>query len=270
MQSLQELITRGRFAFSDAPARLDTFTHVNGKRNTKEIASKVKRHVNNVRRDLTTLSDVGLIEPKLSTKGTPMTKDGFPIFDKVPLARTIPVRYFTGAGAIAPASKSDLRVLPRAASKSRSAGRQTLAVPSEPEILEIAKNGEDQVYEFKRAGVEVPKITREIAAMLNTERGGLIFYGIDDDGTISGTDMSRQKLDQAVQNSLRNTVSPSATVALRSVKVLGTEILVLVVPPWNRKDVYQLDGRVHIRKGTNVFIAGPEEVKSLHRGDPVV
>lgn len=270
MQSLQELISRGRFAFAGAPARLDAFALVDGRRNTKDIATKAKRHVNNIRRDLTLLSDVGLIAQKVDADSQPVTKNGFPVYEKVPLARAISMRYFTGPAAVPDGSRSDRAAGNGVVGRGRERGRQALTVPSENEILEIAKNGEDQIYEFKRQGVEVQKITREIAAMLNTEQGGLIFYGIDDDGTIGGTDVSRQKLDQPLQNSLRNTVSPTATVSLRSVKVLGTEILIVIVPPWNKRDVYQLDGRVLIRKGTNVFVARPDEARALHQGKVVV
>lgn len=270
MESLQELIARGRFAFVDAPARLEAFTLVDGKRNTKEIASKASRHVNSVRRDLTTLDDVGLIAPKLLADGKPLTKGGFPVYEKVPLARAIPIRYFTAPAATASGGQPDRPGRARSNGTRRSKASRTLVVPTENEILAIANAGEDQVHEFKGQGVDVQKVTREVAGMLNTARGGLVLYGIEDDGTISGTDMSRQKFDQRLENSLRNTVSPAATIALRSVKVIGTEVLVVVVPPWNKRDVYQLDGRVHLRKGTNVFVARPEEVKLLHQGKAVV
>lgn len=147
---------------------------------------------------------------------------------------------------------------------------QPLPVPTENEILDICKHGEDQQYEFKAAGAEARKITREIAAMLNTSKGGLIFYGIDDGGTVRGSDLSRQDFDRRLHNSIKNLVSPAAVVSLRAVAVLGNEVLVIIVPPWNRWDVYQFDERVLIRKGTNAFAAKPEELRKLHRGEFVI
>jgi predicted HTH transcriptional regulator len=97
-----------------------------------------------------------------------------------------------------------------------------------------------------------------------------VFYGIDDNGKITGTDVSRQKLDQPLQNSIKNSISPAATVTLKAVSVMGTEVLVIVVPPWNRSDVYQFDERVLIRKGANAFGARPEELKKLHQHKYVV
>lgn len=264
---LQELITRGRFVFSAASERLRLFELVNGRRNTPQLATTTRRHVNNVRRDLTTLRDAGLIQEVGAKDGRPLRVGGFPVYEKVPLARTISLRYFSEkttplVGKAASAAKAD----------SRRAGKrlQELPIPSEQGVLEICKDGEDQLYEFKAAATDVKKITREIAAMLNTKQGGIILYGVDDEGTIQGSDLTRQKFDQPLQNSVRNSISPTATITLKSISVLGALLLVIVVPPWNRRDVYQLDGRILIRKGTNVFAAGPGELRKLHKGDFVV
>jgi predicted HTH transcriptional regulator len=106
--------------------------------------------------------------------------------------------------------------------------------------------------------------------MLNTRQGGIVLYGVDDDGTIQGSDISRQKLDQPIQNSIKSNIAPAAIVKLHTITVLGAEIIAIVVPPWNRKDVYHFDERVLIRKGTNVFAAKPEENRKLHSGVYVI
>lgn len=263
---LQELITRARFVFSQADQRLAVFNLVNGRRTAAEIARSVRRHVNNVHRDLKLLNDAELIRPKPGRDGQPTKTEGFTVYEKHPLARTVPDNYFRG-----PIKFSTEQPRSRiVAQKARGKRPQSLPVPTETEILDICRNGEDQIYEFKASGTDVRKITREIAAMLNTKQGGIIFYGIDDDGTIQGSDVTRQKLDQPLHNSVKNSISPAAIVALKSVSVMGSDVLVIVVPPWNRRDVYQFDEKVLIRKGTNVFGAKPEESKKLHKGEPVV
>ncbi len=92
---------------------------------------------------------------------TAVTKDGFTLYEKSPLARTIPISYFTGA------NKAALRpraAVGTAAQKSNKVKRpQVLALPTETEILDMCKRGEDQTLEFKAAGTEVRKITKEIA-----------------------------------------------------------------------------------------------------------
>ena len=267
---LQELITRGRLLFSGAPTRLELFKEVDGKHTAKEIAAKLNRHVNSVRRDLTTIRDVGLIQEKLDGEGNPLKRGRFPIYEKIPLARTVSVTYFQSVGR-RPDTSQSVRALATTRKRARGASKlQPLKLPSAREILDICKHGEDQIYEFKGQGTDVRKITKEIAGMLHTRQGGVIFYGVEDDGTIEGSDMSRQAFDQAIQNSVRNTIAPAATVKLNEVTVLGSKLLVIISPPWNKKDVYQYEGRVYIRKGTNVFVARPEESKKLHQGQYVV
>jgi hypothetical protein len=262
---LQELITRGRFVFAGAPERLALFKLVDGRQNTDQLAKKTRRHVNNVRRDLNTLRDAGLIQHKPNKNGAEMRTDGLPVYEKVPLARTVPIRYFSTAPSPQPLKAGPPRQIRRPSDR-----RKPLPVPTEQQILDICNNGEDQTYEFKAAGTDARKLAREVCAMLNTKSGGIIFYGIDDDGKVSGTDVSRQKLDQPLQNSIKNSISPAATVTLKTISVMGTQVLVIVVPPWNRSDVFQFDEKVLLRKGTNVFGAKPEELKKLHQGRYIV
>ena len=265
---LQELITRGRFLFTSAPQRLKVFELVNGRRTVKDIGVLMSRNVNSVRRDLDALRNADLIENKTDKDGNTLMTGRLPVYQKEPLARTVPLSYFNGpAKVVTPRSNAD--------NTGRSRRKKTpkipriLNVPSEREIIDICKHGEDQICEFKGQGTKANKITHKIGGMLNTRRGGLIFYGIDDDGTIRGSDISRQQFDQQLRNSVHHTISPAATINLHSVSVIGHEIIVIVVPPWNRKDVYQHDERVLLRKGTNTLPAKPEESKKLHRGQYV-
>jgi len=253
--TLQELITRGRHVMANAPSRLRVFEAVDGRRTAAEIAGVTGRHVNNVRTDLGILRDVGLIHASGSRN---------PVYSKDPLARSIGKKYFESTRK-RPSGVTDRDLEPPARRTTRR--RKGLPVPTAGEVLEIAKSGEDQLHEFKSSGVETSKLTREVAAMLHNSEGGMIFYGIDDDGTISGSDVPRQKLDQSLQNSIKNGISPSASIKLGSVSVLGNEIIVIVVPPWNKREVYQFQERILIRKGTNVFAATSDEIRSLYEGN---
>jgi hypothetical protein len=267
MADLQELILRGRFLMANAPERLRTFEFVNGKRNSDDISVAAKRHRNNVHRDLSKLEAAGLIRQRENKNG-PIKKDGLPIFEKIPLASTIPIRYFTTPTRLP--KETTLKQIEKSTPHARQARFRPLRFPSEQELLEIARKGEDQIYEFKGQGTDTRRIVRELAAMMNTRQGGIVFYGIDDDGNIEGSDVSMQKLDQPLQNSIRNAISPSATVALCSIQVLGNAIIAVRANPWNRRDVYQFDEKVLIRKGTNVFAAKPDELKKLHSGTSII
>src|SRR5215469_1449286 len=92
---LQELISRGRFIFAGAPERLKVYGLIDGRRTAKDLAKATRRHVNNVHRDLRRLADIGLIEER-TKGGATLSKDGFALYDKTPLARTVALSYFSG------------------------------------------------------------------------------------------------------------------------------------------------------------------------------
>jgi hypothetical protein len=263
---IQELVSRGRILFSGAPARLEIFKLVNGKRSAKEISQKSGRSNVAILNDLLKMKDLELISPKLDQNRKTIKKNGSIIYEKAPLIRHLSISYFADNTRIvketvkakAIEGKTKIRVIP------------SLHLPSETEILDVCRRGEDQIYEFKAAGTDVQKLTKEVAAFANTKSGGLIFYGVEDDGTIAGTDKRLQELDQPLQNSVRNAISPSLTVDIAEKDVLGHRIILIRVPAWNRKDVYHYEGRVYIRIGTNAFIAKPEQSKQLHKGTPIV
>jgi hypothetical protein len=250
---------------AEAPSRLKVFQAVDGRSTAADIAAATGRHVNNVRRDLTLLRDAGLIQPRIvADTAKPVTREGFPVYEQVPLARAISTKYFQPTAKRPESAELSARE-PRRKTKS-----VELTPPTENELLEIVRHGEDQLHEFKGPGTDVSKIAREVGAMLNTSKGGMILYGVDDDGTIVGSDKSRQDFDQPLQNSVKNTIAPAAVVGLHSVSAMGSAVLVVIVPPWNRSDIYQHADKILIRKGTNVFAARPEEVKRLHRGEAVI
>lgn len=263
---IQELVARGRIIFSGAPARLEVFKLVNGKRSGKEIARKLGRPNTAVLHDLQKMKDLELIFPKMDKNGKLTKKDNSTVYEKAPLIRHISISYFIDDTRIAKQVVKAKAI----SGKTKAIKLPNLQMPSENEILYICRHGEDQIYEFKTAGTEVQKLTKECAAFANTKLGGIIFYGVEDDGTIAGTDKRKQELDQPLQNSIRNAISPSLIIDIAEKKVIGYKIIIIRIPAWNRKDVYQYEGRVLIRIGTNAFIAKPEQTKKLHKGIPIV
>lgn len=260
--NLQELVSRARILFSEAPKRLEVFKQVNGKRNGKEIAIKSGKPYVSTLQDLQKMRDLELIAPKLDKDSKPVKINNSIVYEKVPLIRHIPLTYFTDPTQISKQTVAAKKI----GGKSKIGNISSLHIPHEREILDICRGGEDQIHEFKASGTEVQKLTKEIAAFANTKQGGLIFYGVEDDGTIAGTDKRKQELDQPLQNSVRNTISPALIIDLQEKDVLGYKIILIRIPPWNKKDVFHYEGRVYLRHGTNVFFAKPEESKKLHDG----
>jgi len=267
LPDLQELISRARLIFSNAHKRLEVFKLVNGKKSTKDIARKTGRSLSSMLHDIEKLEDMELIEERKDKEGNVIKKEEAAVYQKVPLIRHIPLSYFQD---VAETNKLVRRM--SSTTKVKKYRPATIHTPSENEILDICKHGEDQLYEFKASGADTSKITKEIAAFLHTKNGGIIFYGIDDDGTIIGSDMKRQDFDQKIQNSIRNTISPSPNIEIKDRNVMGSKILIVIISAWDRKTIYQytVDNRYYIRKGTNVFALQPDEIKRLSKGEPIV
>lgn len=263
---LQEIISRGRFLFSTAQNRLDVYTLVNGHNSAKEIAKRTKRSVNSILNDLKKVAAAELIIPKVDKQGNLIKVDGSIVYIKNPLAQTIPVSYFkdTSKGQEKLRKQEKLR-------RTRTKILEPLQFPTENKIIDVCRSGEDQLYEFKRAGTEAKDISREIQGFALTKSGGFIFYGVEDNGQRTGTDMHKQRFDQRIQNSIHANINPSLNIDIKSQKITGTEILIIRIPPWNRRDQYQFsDGKTYIRKGANVLPAKQDQLTKLYRGEYVV
>lgn len=259
---LQELVARGRILFPRAPKRIRVFELVNGKRAAREIARVSGRGFAATLADLQKMRDMGLLVYRKDGAQNIVRKTDSVVYDKEPSIKHLPLSYF-----------KDPTKLPQPEKKKKSnrlSISKKVRIPNENEILDICRCGEDQLYEYKSAGTDAPKISREICAFANTRAGGILLYGVDDGGTIGNADMKRAVFDQKIQNSVRNTISPALTIKIVEKDVVGHKIYLVVVPPWNTQQVYQYDGRVLLRHGTNVFFAKPEEVKQLHAGNAVV
>ncbi len=263
---LQELVARARLLFNGAPKRFTVFNLVNGKRSAKEIARKSGKSLSATLQDLQKMKDYELIVSCRDSEGGVIKKENSIVCAKSPLLKHLAASYFEKPEKIPIKSKS-----------SKSKKKQPVAtsfkgvkIPNEREILDICKTGEDQLYEFKRAGCKMEVLAKEICAFANTRMGGLVFYGVEDDGAITSTDRRRQELDQSLQNSIKNNISPALIIKIIEKDVLGHKIILIHILPWNKKDVYHFRATVYIRKGTNVFGISPEESKKLHRGEYVI
>lgn len=259
---LQELVARARIIFQGAPKRAQVFELVNGKRSAKEIARGSRKSLSAALQDLQKMRDMELVVSKKNDGGKLLKRDNSVVYEKHSLLKHLSKNYFEDPTQL-PQPKRNKVAKKRALITS-------IKIPNEQEVLDICRSGEDQLYEFKSAGTDARTISKEIGAFANTKMGGIIFYGVQDDGSIENADVRRQVFDQRTQNSIRNTISPAISVKIVEKDVLGHKIFLILIPAWNRKNVYQYEQRVYLRHGTNVFAAKPEESRQLHNGKIVV
>jgi hypothetical protein len=261
---LQELIARARLIFNGAPQRREIFNLINGKKSAKELAIKSGRQLTNTLRDLQKLKDLELISPKITEQGGLIKKDNSIVYEQSLLLKHLPSSYFDQPEKVAATkpqktTRTGINRLPT-----------QISIPTTQQILDICSSGEDQLYEFKRAGTEMDKLSKEIAAFANTKAGGIVFYGVEDDGTIENSDLSRQDFDQRIQNSVKNNIAPIPVIKIIEQDILGYKIILVITPPWNRRDVYHFQDGTYIRRGTNVFKTKVDEDRKLHNGEYVI
>ncbi|MFA5753951.1 MAG: ATP-binding protein [Patescibacteria group bacterium] len=261
---LQDLVARARLFFVGSPKRSDVFKLINGQKSAKVISKLSRRSLSVILQDLQKMKDLELIVPRKDKLGKVLKKENSTVYEKNPLLKHLPPSYFNQP------DKVVKMAVPAIKKSGKDRKYSEISIPDENKILDICRDGEDQLFEFKQAGTDANKISREVCAFANTKQGGIIFYGVDDDGTISGSDRKRQDIDQSIQNSVKNSISPSLNVKIIEKDVVGHKIILILVPAWNRKDIYQFNEKVLIRKGTNVFGVTPGELRSLHKGVYVV
>ena len=261
---LQELVSRGRFLFLRSPKKFELFRLVNGKFSAKELAIKTGRHESNILNDLASMEELELIMIKSDGKGKEIRKNNSVVYEKTPLTKNLRLSYFTNVIKFQKETiKKDKEV------KTKRKEVDYISIPSEGQISQIINEGEGQLYEFKRAGVDIQKLTSEIAAFSNTKKGGLIFYGVEDDGIVSGSDKRRQELDAPLTDSIKRNIDPPPKVKIYSKEYLGYGILIILTPPRNKKIVHLYRGRALIRKNTVVCEIKSSELGDLHKGKDI-
>jgi len=210
------------------------------------------------------MRDLELISPRQNNDGSLMKRENSTVYERTPLLKHLSMSYFKEP-------ENLVRKKPQGGSKkSKVRGLSAIPTPSIKDTLDICSSGEDQLYEFKMAGTAADKLAKEICAFANTKMGGIIFYGVEDDGSIVGADMSRQSFDQKIQNSIKHNVTPTPAIKLVTQDVLGYRIILIVVPPWSRRGVHHFQDSVYIRRGTNVFRTKTDETRKLHDGEYVI
>ena len=76
------------------------------------------------------------------------------------------------------------------------------------DLIELIRNRENSLVEFKRDDVHADRVATEMAALLNFE-GGRILLGVEDDGRVSGLTRSREEAEEWVMNIARHNIRPA-------------------------------------------------------------
>jgi len=137
-------------------------------------------------------------------------------------------------------------------------------------LNEMLVLGEKPAYDFKRNLPEkIENITKEVCAMANLAGGGILLFGIRDDGEIVGIDS--REIDTAklrITGSVRSLLDPIPTFAFRSFELNDNSrrtLLACRIEELKRKPCL-LHSRAYIRSGPSAQTADAEEIRRLVLG----
>ena len=98
------------------------------------------------------------------------------------------------------------------------------------ELLEFIAGQENSRVEFKRDDCRPDEITKEMSALLNLE-GGVILFGVEDDGQISGLTRSQKEAEEWVMNIARNNLQPPTIPVWTSIVMQDGSVVGIVELP---------------------------------------
>ncbi len=142
------------------------------------------------------------------------------------------------------------------------------------DLKALISEGENFKIEFKRQFSGTEKIAKELIAFANT-KGGMILFGVDDDGTIYGVESEKSEID-FIYEAARSHCEPAIEPIVQVIELNGKDIVVAIVEESRNKphrlqdykDRISRDARVYIRVNDKSVIASREVVRILESESP--
>ena len=130
------------------------------------------------------------------------------------------------------------------------------------EIDRIVQSGETMYAEFKSAAARPESLATAFISFLNTA-GGVLWLGIEDDGTVTGVadvDGARQRVDQV----LANNIEPRAAAFIEQVEVEGKALLKITLPRGLDRPYFTQRGQCYVRQNAGKRLASREEIRRMY------
>lgn len=133
------------------------------------------------------------------------------------------------------------------------------------DVKRLIEDGEGFELEFKRKVSSPEKIAKTIGAFANT-RGGIILFGVDDDGSLIGVESEKTEVD-LLQQAGGYYCHPPVPIKIKFVPYNHKDIIVATVEESEEKPHFLVnDGdeeKVFIRVNDNTVLASREVIKVL-------
>lgn len=129
-------------------------------------------------------------------------------------------------------------------------------------LKSLIKHGESELVEFKKSTASLSSGLQTACAFLNSDQGGLVVFGIQDDGKIVGQKVS-DKTRKEIASELNN-LEPHTKIDVRYIPLTeDLQVIAVIVAP-GEKGPYLYDGRPYIRNQSTTQRMTGEEYAYLH------
>ncbi|WP_159421102.1 RNA-binding domain-containing protein [Candidatus Chrysopegis kryptomonas] len=130
----------------------------------------------------------------------------------------------------------------------------------------ILFEGEGLTVEFKRKVSSPEKIARAMIAFANTH-GGVLIFGIDDDGSVVGVDSEKEEIDLIFQAATQHCYPPIEP-KIEIFELNGKDVIVVTIEQSENRPHHLVSsngdaGKVFIRIGSQNVIASDEMIKLI-------
>jgi hypothetical protein len=125
------------------------------------------------------------------------------------------------------------------------------------EARKLIRAGEGQRVEFKRSFAEAREAIVALCAMANTG-GGVVFFGVGDDGTIVGAQVGKKTL-QDFSNQIKANTQPNLVPQIHRLDLEGKTVVAAVVDPAPPGTVYYAYNSPYCRSGETNQLMPPDE-----------
>lgn len=139
-----------------------------------------------------------------------------------------------------------------------------------PRFLDLIEQGEGLNVEFKQRFSSHEKIAKELIAFANT-RGGIIFFGVDDDKSIYGIDSEKSVL-YLVNEAAEKFCEPPVELKTDNLEIENKELLIVEVPESKNKphriqdyknELELNSSQVYVRINDKSVLASKEMIKLM-------
>lgn len=142
----------------------------------------------------------------------------------------------------------------------------TITPYTDAELERLLRDLESDLVERKRSASDRTDVRRTICAFANdlpgSGRVGVIFVGVENDGSCANITVSDELLSTIAQMRGDGSMLPMPTMAVQKRRLAGCDVAVVFVAPSEQPPV-RLQGRVLVKVGPTVQQASPEEERRL-------